>query len=218
MSVRDVPWWGSVSSAAPPVLLAAEWTIATGGTAGVLVAASPVHTGDGAPGSHILWTAVGLAALAMWPVAASRHGRPVPWALRPDVSARACVALLILLAWFGMELITSAGQAGLAERMLGEAQSAWPFVVVMSCRHPVAVTARWHAPRSPVKPGRYWTTGKRSRAATRDSSSWTGYTWPPSSSALAIISSMRSGTGSAAVPQSGHASGSAAKAPHRPHS
>ncbi len=115
-----------------------------GGTAGVLVAASPVHTGDGAPGSHILWAAVGLAALAVWPVAASRHGRAVPWALRPDVSARACVALLILLAWFGMELITSAGQAGLAERVLGEAQSALPFVVVMSCRHAVTVTARWH--------------------------------------------------------------------------
>jgi len=54
------------------------------------------------------------------------------------------VVLLILLAWFGMELIMSTGQAGLAERVLGEAQSAWPFVVVMSCCHPVTVTARWH--------------------------------------------------------------------------
>lgn len=159
MSVRDVPWWGRVSSAAPPVLLAAGWTIAaslqsstydpvadtvsalagtgatdrwvmtlafamvgaceivtglalraartagrliliTGGTAGGLVAGSPVHTGDGAPGSHILWAVVGLAALAVWPVAASRRGPAVPWALRPDVSARASVVLLILLAWF----------------------------------------------------------------------------------------------------------------------
>lgn len=48
----------------------------TGGTAGVLVAGAPVHTGDGAPGSHILWAAVGLAALAVWPVAASRRGPP----------------------------------------------------------------------------------------------------------------------------------------------
>lgn len=207
MSVHDVPWWGRLSSAAPPVLLAAGWTIAaslqtsvydpvadtvsalagtgatdrwvmtlafamagaceivtglalrsarmagrliliSGGTAGVLVAGSPVHTGDGAPGSHILWAAVGLAALAVWPVAASRRGPAVPWALRPDISAQASVVLLILLAWFGMELIMSAGQAGLAERVLGEAQSAWPFVVVMSCRHPVTATARWHSLRS----------------------------------------------------------------------
>ncbi|HUN30613.1 MAG TPA: hypothetical protein VMU95_01235 [Trebonia sp.] len=28
MSVRDVSWWGIASSAAPPVLLAAGWTIA----------------------------------------------------------------------------------------------------------------------------------------------------------------------------------------------
>ena len=67
--------------------------------------------------------------------------------LGPDVSARASVVLLILLAWFGMELIMSAGQAGLAERVLGEAQLAWPFVVVMSCRHSVTVTARRHPPR-----------------------------------------------------------------------
>ena len=35
------------------------------------------------------------------------------------------------MAWFGLELVASAGQAGLAERVLGEAQAAWPFVVVM---------------------------------------------------------------------------------------
>jgi hypothetical protein len=201
MSVRDVPWWGTVSSAAPPVVLAAGWTVAAflqsrpydpvadtvsalagtgatdrwvmtlafaiagacevvtglalrpartagrlilmaGGTAGILVAASPVHTGDGATGPHILWSAVGLTALAVWAVAASRHGPTVPWTLHPGVSVRMAVILLVLLAWFGMELITSAGQAGLAERVLGEAQSAWPFVVVISCRHPVTAALR----------------------------------------------------------------------------
>ena len=202
MSVREVPWAGIVSSAAPPVLLAAGWTIAAsvqslpydpvadtvsalagtgatdrwvmtlafamagacevvtalvlrparmagrlilmaGGIAGVLVAASPVQTGDGATGSHIAWSAVGLAALAVWPVAASRRGPAAPWALRPGVSVRVSVILLVLLAWFCMELIASAGQAGLAERVLGEAQSSWPFVVVMSCRHPAPLRARY---------------------------------------------------------------------------
>jgi hypothetical protein len=204
MSVRDVPWWGIVSSAAPPVLLAAGWTIGgslqllpydpvadtvsalagigatdrwvmtlafamagacevvtglmlwparaagrlvliAGGLAGILVAVFPVHMGDGAPGSHIAWATVGLAALAVWPAAASRRGPAVPWALRPGVSARVAVILLVLLAWFAVELITSAGQAGLAERVLGEAQSGWPFVVVMSCHHPVTLTARRRA-------------------------------------------------------------------------
>ena len=39
-----------------------------GGTAGNLVAASPVRMGDGAPASHIVWSAVGLVALAVWAV------------------------------------------------------------------------------------------------------------------------------------------------------
>jgi predicted protein tyrosine phosphatase len=49
----------------------------------------------------------------------------------------------VVLAWFCQEPIASAGLAGLAERVLGAAQLDWPFVVVMSCRHPVTVTARY---------------------------------------------------------------------------
>jgi hypothetical protein len=52
------------------------------------------------------------------------------------------VTLLVLVAWLCIELITSAGQAGLAERVVGEAQASCPFVVVMFCRHPVTLTAR----------------------------------------------------------------------------
>ena len=204
MSVRDVPWWGSASSAVPPVVLAAGWTVAAflqtrpydpvtdtvsalagtgatdrwvmtlafalaggcemvtalalrsagaagrlilmaGGAAGILVAGSPVHLGDGAPASHILWAVFGLGALAVWPAAASHHDPAVPWALRPEVAVPVTVLLVVLLAWFGLELLTSAGQAGLAERALGEAQAAWPFAVVMSCRHPARATSRRRA-------------------------------------------------------------------------
>lgn len=53
-----------------------------------------------------------------------------------------------LLAWFGLELTTSAGQPGLAERVLGEAQVVWPFAAVMSCRHRVTLTARHPLPQS----------------------------------------------------------------------
>ncbi|HUN30612.1 MAG TPA: DUF998 domain-containing protein [Trebonia sp.] len=128
-----------------PARMAGRLVLIAGGIAGVLVAVFPVHMGGGAPGSHIAWAAVGLAALAVCPAAASRHGPAVPWALRPELSVQVAVILLLLLAWFGVELITSAGQAGLAERVLGEAQSAWPFAVAMSCRHPVMLTARRRA-------------------------------------------------------------------------
>jgi hypothetical protein len=36
--------------------------------------------------------------------------------------------------WFGAELITRGGQIGLAERILTEAQAAWPLAVVLTCR------------------------------------------------------------------------------------
>jgi len=126
-----------------PARTAGRLVLMAGGAAGIMVAASPVHMGDGAPVSHILWATAGLAALAVWPAAAARRGPAVPWTLRPGVSGGAAVILLVLLAWFAMELITSGGQAGLAERVLGEAQAGWPFVVVMSCRHPLPVTARY---------------------------------------------------------------------------
>ena len=93
MSARVLPWWGVVSSAVPPVVLAAGWTIGaslqtrpydpvadtvsalagTGATdrwvmtlAFVVAGVCEVVTG----GSHILWAVIGLAALAVWPLAA----------------------------------------------------------------------------------------------------------------------------------------------------
>ena len=38
-----------------------------------------------------------------------------------------------LVAWFGVELITGGGLAGLAERIFGAAQALWPLAVVVSC-------------------------------------------------------------------------------------
>jgi hypothetical protein len=57
----------------------------------------------------------------------------VPWSLRPAVSAGAVAVLLALAAWFGVELISFGGQAGLAERIFGAAQALWPLLVVVSC-------------------------------------------------------------------------------------
>jgi hypothetical protein len=73
---------------------------------------------------HTFGAVVGLVALAAWPVAARQRGPSVPWGLRPVVSASTSVVLLGVLLWFGAELVTGGGQAGLAERLLGGMQNA----------------------------------------------------------------------------------------------
>ena len=102
--------------------------------AGMLVAANPERPGTNFPLPHMIWAAAGCVALVAWPAAAWRRGPSVPWGLRPAVSAGAVAVLVALLAWFGAELITAGGQAGLAERAFGAAQALWPLAVVVSCR------------------------------------------------------------------------------------
>jgi Protein of unknown function (DUF998) len=114
--------------------------------AGILVAVNPEQPGTSFPLPHMIWAAAGCAALVAWPAGAWRRGPSVPWGLRFAVSAAAMTVLLALLAWFGAELITRGGQAGLAERVFGAAQALWPLVVVVSCRR----AARTGTKRGPV--------------------------------------------------------------------
>jgi hypothetical protein len=136
-----------------PAALRGRQILIAGAIAGMLVAASPESAGGGALLPHRFWAAVGFAALAAWPVGARRPGPSVPWALRPPVAACATGVLLGLLVWFGAELVTGGGQAGLAERFLGGAQALWPLAVVLSCNwsrsrartpHPGRVSAQIH--------------------------------------------------------------------------
>lgn len=197
--MRNVPWWGVVSSAMAPVLLVGGWTeaarlqppsfdpvvdtvsalaavgtpdrwvmtltfmlvavcymvtaaalrlagtagrliLVAGAVAGVMVALNPVHGGGSVP--HAVWASIGCVTLALWSAGAWRRGPSVPWGLRPTVCAGAVVVLLALTAWFGAELVTGAGQTGLAERVAGLAQALWPLAVVMSCRLPARSTSR----------------------------------------------------------------------------
>jgi hypothetical membrane protein len=105
-----------------------------GAAAGMLIAVNPEHAGGFGSVPHFVWACIGLAGLTTWPVWASRRGAAVPWGLRPNVAAAAVAAQFALLAWFSAELILVAGQAGLAERVLGAVQAAWPLAVVLSCR------------------------------------------------------------------------------------
>lgn len=102
-----------------------------GAVAGMLVAASPEHAGSGSV-SHAVWAALGFAGLAAWPLGAWRRGPSVPWGLRREVCFCAVAVQLILLVWFVAELVSGAGQVGLAERVVGAAQALWPLTVVLS--------------------------------------------------------------------------------------
>jgi len=122
-----------------------------GGLAGLLVASSPEPAGGGGSVRHTAGAVVGLVALAAWPAGARRRGPSVPWGLRPAVSAGTSVVLLLVLVWFGAELVAGGGQAGLAERLLGGMQTLWPVLVILSCRRrtgpsPGRSGARWCLP------------------------------------------------------------------------
>jgi hypothetical protein len=134
-----------------PAASAGRLMLMAGGLAGLLVASSPEPAGGGGSVRHTAGAVVGLVALAAWPAAARRRGPSVPWGLRPAVSAGTSVVLLLVLVWFGAELVAGGGQAGLAERLLGGMQTLWPVLVILSCRRrtgpsPGRSGARWCLP------------------------------------------------------------------------
>lgn len=117
-----------------PARMAGRLILMAGAVAGMLVAANPEHPGTSFPIPHVICAAVGCAGVVAWPAGAWRPGPAVPWGLRPAVSAGAVAVLLALVAWFGVELITGGGLAGVAERVFGAALALWPLAVVVSCR------------------------------------------------------------------------------------
>ena len=108
--------------------------LVAGAAGGMLVAVNPEQPGNPYPAGHMICAAIGLAGLTAWPAGAWRRGPAVPWGLRPAVAVAAVAVLLAPLTWFVVELITGAGQVGLAERVTGCAEAAWPLAVVLSCR------------------------------------------------------------------------------------
>jgi hypothetical membrane protein len=104
-----------------------------GAISGMLVAANPEHAGGFGSVPHFVFASIGFAGLTLWPVAARQRGTEVPWGLRPAPAAAAVAVQFTLLAWFGTELIMGGQQVGLAERVMGAAQAAWPLTVILSC-------------------------------------------------------------------------------------
>lgn len=120
------------SLALRPAAAPGRLILMAGGAAGVLVAVNPQHAGGSL--AHAVWAVAGLSAVAGWPCAAWRRGPTVPWGLRPAASLSAAAILLGLLAWFCAEMIVGGGEVGLAERVMGVAQTSWPLAVALSCR------------------------------------------------------------------------------------
>ena len=129
-----------------PAAAAGRLILMAGGVAGMLVAVSPEPARAGGSRAHGLWATSGFIALTAWPVAGSRRGPAVPYGLQPAVSTSAAGVMLGLLAWFGAEVIIGLGQAGLAERILVEAQAVWPLAVVLTAAARPAPGRRPHAP------------------------------------------------------------------------
>jgi hypothetical membrane protein len=117
-----------------PAAMPGRLILAAAGAASVLVAANPEHVG-GSP-AHGLWAGVTFIALTAWPTGAWRRGPSAPWGLRPAVSAAAVATLLALLTWYLIELTGQGAVTGLAERIMGTAEVAWPLAVAWSCRRP----------------------------------------------------------------------------------
>jgi hypothetical membrane protein len=117
-----------------PARAAGRLILVAGSVAGMLGAVNPEH--DGGSLSHAIWASIGFGGLAFWPAAAWRRGPSVPWGLRAAACACAVAVLVTLTAWFGTEVATGGGQAGLAELIVGVVQALWILTVVLSCRLP----------------------------------------------------------------------------------
>jgi hypothetical membrane protein len=91
-------------------------------------------TGGSLPHGSVV--AIGCSLLALWPILAIDRRAGAPWGLRPAPSFAVTGLMVVVAAWFLIEL-QFYGAAGVAERALTIAQSLWPVVVAVSClRHP----------------------------------------------------------------------------------
>lgn len=118
-----------------PAAIAGRIVLGVGGVATVLVAAFPLPVAGPAP-AHAVCAGLAFAALSVWPSLARG-----PAALRPRVSIAATLALLGLVAWFVVALVTG-NHVGLAERVAAGAQGLWPLVVTVTVRASPATLPR----------------------------------------------------------------------------
>lgn len=121
-----------VALALKPAARAGRTVLVAAGLAGMMVAVFPEHLGGSV--IHACWAGAGFGGLVLWPALARRGGPGAPWGLRPVTSLAVTALLAALTAWYLVEQVRHGPQLGVSERAAGIAQTAWPLVVVLSCR------------------------------------------------------------------------------------
>jgi hypothetical membrane protein len=97
---------------------------------GIAVSPEPVR---GSTPQHLAWTALGAAAIAVWPAFTARRAPSRPLILSVRGAAAVTAVFLALLAWLVFE--TQGGAVlGLAERLVSGVQVTWPLIVALALR------------------------------------------------------------------------------------
>lgn len=103
-----------------------------GGLAAIMVALSPEPADGGVSVRHVVATAIGFTALALFPVLAAVRGYLRNWTLRPATGYAVTALMTGCAAWFLLALHAH-GDSGFVERLLTSMQSFWPLIVVVAC-------------------------------------------------------------------------------------
>jgi hypothetical protein len=114
------------------VRVPARILLAVAGLSSIGIAESPEPARGSTP-QHLAWTALGAAAIAVWPAFVARRAQPRPLILSSCGCAFVTAVFLAVLGWLVIE--TQGGSdLGLAERLTVSTETCWPFVVAIALR------------------------------------------------------------------------------------
>ena len=114
------------------VRVPARILLAVAGLSSIGIAVSPEPARGSTP-QHLVWTALGAVAIAVWPASVARRAPPRPLILGIYGCAAVTAVFIVLLGWLVIE--TQGGShLGLAERLTTSTEVCWPFIVVVALR------------------------------------------------------------------------------------
>jgi hypothetical membrane protein len=132
------------------VRVPARVLLAVAGLSSIGVAVSPEPALGSTP-QHLVWTALGAVAIAVWPAFVVRRAPPRPLILSRYGCAAVTAVFVVLLGWLVIETQGGA-DLGLAERLTISTEACWPFIVAVALRqtsrprtdpgHPVIAAVR----------------------------------------------------------------------------